>query len=69
MEFVILVLSAITAICGVYLLLTSRRYDGKMVISTNSDGNKIFTLELDGDPAELVDKKSIRFKVDSSEKE
>lgn len=69
MEFLSIALVVVFIAMSLYLAKPSRRYDGKMVISTNSDGNKIFTLELDGDPAELVDKKSIRFKVDSSEKE
>lgn len=69
MEFLSIAIVVVFIVMSLYLAKPSRRYDGKMVISTNSDGNKIFTLELDGDPAELVDKKSIRFKVDSSEKE
>lgn len=66
MEIVIIVLLVIVTICCLYLIIDSKRYDGKMIIMTNDDGNKIFSLELNGDPAELPKKKSITFKVDSS---
>lgn len=38
-------------------------YDGDVVISTTEEGKKLFALEIDGDPLELEQQGSIRFRV------
>lgn len=38
-------------------------YDGKIVILVAPNGNKIFSLELDGDPEDLEFKDTVSFKV------
>lgn len=65
-------LAVIATFLGVCLGLSSRQYDaseaaydGKVVVETNGVGKKMFSLELDGDPAELEQKKSVAFKVAS----
>lgn len=62
-----------TTVLGVILILNaamgiiSRKrnghHDGKIIVTKTSDGKKIFTLELDGDPDEIEGKDSISFKV------
>lgn len=43
-------------------------YDGDAVVSTMSDGKKLYSLELNGDPEELDQKDSITFKVKTPKK-
>lgn len=69
MELVIYVFVIYTALCFLYFIIKSRQHDGKMVVTTTEEGKTIFTLELEGDPEELRHKRSISFKVDSSNRE
>jgi hypothetical protein len=39
-------------------------YDGRMVVTTSPEGRKQVSLELDGDPHEIADKKTVAFRVD-----
>ena len=43
------------------------RFDGTVNVLTSDEGNKLFTLELDGDPADLEQKNDIVFKVRSDQ--
>lgn len=63
-------LAVIATFIGVCLGLSSRgynasdaAYDGKVVVDTNDTGTKVFSLELNGDPEEIEQKKSVSFKV------
>lgn len=64
-------LAVITTFLGICLGISTRQYeasgaayDGSMVVQVQDEGRKIFSLELDGDPEDIVDKESIRFRVD-----
>jgi len=69
-------LTAIATFLGVLLrtstktyLSSDAAYDGQMVVfdSEKEDGSKLYSLELNGDPSALQDKKSISFKVVNSQ--
>ena len=45
------------------LWLKSRSYDGKIIITQEASGKKIFSLELDKAPIEIENMKRITFKV------
>ncbi len=73
-EQVVGVTVVIITFLGVYLSISSERYkesgaayDGTLVINTNEDGRKLFSLELDKDPDEIEQKGSISFKLSSSQ--
>lgn len=70
-EEVLGTIAVITTFLGVILGVSTRQYeasgagyDGRMVVVEPEDGRKIFSLELDGDPEDIVNRDSIRFKVD-----
>lgn len=55
---------------GVCLGISSHQYDqsgaahdGELVVETNDEGRKLFSLQLDGDPEEIEQKSSISFKI------
>jgi len=49
---------------GLYVTLKLRNdYDGKIVVTIDDDGKKLFSLELDMDPDEIEKRQYIRFKV------
>lgn len=63
-------LAVIATFLGVCLGISSRQYDaselaydGNAVITTDEEGNKNISLEVDGDPYEIENQKSISFKV------
>lgn len=63
-------IAAVTAFLGICLGISASRYknsdapyDGKMVVATDGGGVAGFSLELDGDPEQLADKKNVNFKV------
>lgn len=71
-EVIIGFLAIIATVIGVCLYLSSSAYDrseagydGKVIIETNQNGGKLFSLELEGDPGELEQKSSVAFKVRS----
>jgi hypothetical protein len=62
--------AALATFFGVVLRLSNRsyvandaNYDGKVVITTNEDGVKLYSLELHSDPDAIDVKDSINFKV------
>lgn len=62
--------AALAVFLGVILRISSKtfvpesdRFDGEVVVNDNGDGGYVFTLELDGDPNDIPDQDSIRFKV------
>lgn len=64
--------AVIATFIGVCLGLSSKQYDaseaayeGDIVVTTNDEGRKLFSLEIHGDPNELEKQSSITFKVDS----
>lgn len=69
MEIVLIVLCSISIAFCTFLIARSKSHDGKMLITVNEEGNKVFTLELDGDPADLEHKRAVSFKVVPSGKE
>lgn len=65
-------LAALDTFLGVLLGLSTRsynaseaRYVGTMMVQAKEDGGKLFTLELNGDPADLEQRKEVIFKVDA----
>jgi hypothetical protein len=69
-EQVVGTLAVVATFLGVCLGLSSKQYDaseaaydGKVVVETNGAGKKLFSLELDGDPAEIEQKSAVSFKV------
>jgi hypothetical protein len=68
-------ITAIATFLGVLLRTSTKAYfksdaayDGQMVVfdSEKEDGTKLYSLELNGDPADLQAKKAISFKVVNS---
>ena len=64
-------ITAIDTFLGVMLGISTRgynasdaAYDGKVVITNSTDGSKLYSLELNGDPSSLDNKKSVTFKID-----
>jgi hypothetical protein len=39
------------------------RYDGQLVVTTQDEGGTLYSLELNGDPEDLVGRKAVSFKV------
>lgn len=66
MMLLISILINILVTCAL-LYLALKRYrpmhGGQIVIYTQADGKKIFSLELDRDPSEIEEAESITFKV------
>lgn len=69
-EQVVAAAAAFATFFGVLLRLSSRSYeasgaayDGAVKVMTDPTGNKIFSLELDGDPSDIEFMKSVNFKV------
>lgn len=67
-------LALITTFLGIVLGLTTRAYnkseadtDGKMLVSTTTEGTKVFSLELDTDPQDLEHQDKVVFKVVDSQ--
>lgn len=42
-------------------------YDGTMLVTTSPEGKKTVSLQLDGDPHEISEKRSVAFKVDDQQ--
>lgn len=70
-EAVVGTLVCFTTFLGVILGVSSYQYehsgagyDGTMVVTEKDENTKTMTLELDGDPADMEQKRSIRFRVD-----
>lgn len=66
-------LAAVDTFLGVLLGLSTRAYNaseakyaGTMIVQSKENGGKLFTLELNGDPDELDQKKEVIFKVGTS---
>ncbi len=73
-EQVIGVTVVITAFLGLCLGISSNRYeksgagyDGTLVVNTNEEGKKLFSLEIDKDPDEIEQQGSLSFKLSSSQ--
>lgn len=65
LPWMVYVLGAILGIilyCGI-LVVVSSRYDGKIVVTSGEDGKRIFTLELEIDPDDIIELESITFQV------
>lgn len=60
-------LSLIDVFLGAILGISSKNYqgDGNLVINTDDPEKDVYSLELNGDIAELADKKSVTFKVNN----
>lgn len=75
-EEIIGTLALLATFMGVCLGLSSKQYDesqagfeGDIVVSETEAGRKLFSLEINGDPAELEQKSSVKFNVIKSPKE
>lgn len=65
-------LAVITTFLGVTIGVSTKNYnasgaafDGQIVVAENESGGRTFSLELDGDPDDIPNKKQITFKVAS----
>ena len=63
-------MAAIATFIGVLLRVSTKAYnasdlsfDGNMVVSKDPDGTTLYSLELNGDPEDLVNKNSVSFKI------
>lgn len=56
-------LGALLGISSASYKQSDARFDGAINVQTSLEGNKLFTLELDGDPEELENKDAILFKI------
>ena len=69
--YILIIVVLILIICIQYVLYHVKpmiKHDGQIVITTNEEGKKIFTLELDKDPEEIENLNSISFKVTGEQK-
>lgn len=57
------ILAGVTTIFGIRLNARLNHYDGDMVVETNEDGRKVFSLNFEQDPETLEYRDSISFKV------
>lgn len=64
------VLSALAAMLGVYLLLSTKAYYesdapyfGALIVSSDESGKTVYQLEIDGDLDEIQERRHITFKV------
>jgi len=62
--------SALTVFVGIILRLSNKsylnsdsRFGGNIVVTENEDGLKTYSLEVNGNPADIVNQKEITFKV------
>jgi hypothetical protein len=62
--------AALATFLGVLLRVSTKaynandaNYDGSMVVTTTEDGVQLYSLELNGDPGAMAEKKSVSFKV------
>ena len=62
-----LFLGTVVGISSASYNMSDARFDGTVNVLTSDEGNKLFTLELDGDPADLEQKNDIVFKVRSDQ--
>ena len=51
---------------GLWSYIDSKKYDGQIIIKTSESGNTLFSLELEGDPADLRKKQVVSFKIVST---
>lgn len=63
-------LAVITTFLGGYLKVSRSQYygneanfDGSMVVTEKAEGGKLYSLELDSAPEEMLSKKTVEFKV------
>ncbi len=54
-------------VIGLYLDRNEHAYDGKIFVTPSDEGGKLFTLQLDGDPEELDQKRAVSFRVTKDE--
>ena len=73
-EQVVGTLAVIATFLGICLGISSSQYDksgaafdGKVVVSTTGNGKKLYSLELDGDPENLQDKRRVSFRVEPTD--
>jgi hypothetical protein len=65
--FLIIGLIVAIAIFANVLWLREKSHDGKIIITQEPDGRKLFSLEIDKTPLEIENMKTITFKVVQSE--
>lgn len=72
-EQVIGTLAALATFFGVMLGLSTKtynssdtKYDGKIVVGPSESGGLLYTLELNGEPEDLLTQKNVTFKIGSS---
>lgn len=65
--------SALAAFLGICLGISSSTYnkldknfDGTITVETNQDGKTLYSLNVNGDPAKIVEMGALRFKVDAT---
>jgi hypothetical protein len=62
-DIILAVLVVFQMLFIIHLKLKASHHDGKIVIEDGDEGKTIFSLNLEGDPMELVDRQSVSFKV------
>lgn len=67
---IVATLTALATFLGVLLRASTKsyensdaKYDGRVLVFDNEEGQKVFSLELNGDPMKLQSKKSVSFRV------
>lgn len=60
---IVLIIFIILLAIDLFLRLKPKKHHGEIVVTHLADGKKRFVLELDSDPDEIEDQKSIIFKV------
>jgi hypothetical protein len=65
-DIILAIVICVQMLVIIHLKLKSGHHDGKMVIEDGEEGKTIFSLNLDGDPMELINRPSVSFKVVST---
>jgi hypothetical protein len=65
--FVVIVMLILIVVVLGFLLNKSmkqlKNYDGEMLVYSTEEGGKLYSLNIDGDPADFVNQKSVSFKI------
>jgi len=56
-------LAIVETFLGIRITNKAKHYDGQMIVVEKTEGGKLFSLQLNGDPEELEEKDSVSFKV------
>ena len=63
MIYVLAIILVVLGCVNLYLMFKPKKYDGAIVITTQENGKRLFSLEINRDPEELEKMTAVLFKV------